>query len=221
MVEKPPINYRKQIEYYRSCIINLVHCLYHLSFEIYPLTKDEFRMQSLPRRAADDYINTIYEDAYKIAKWLLEALDIKPIQKSYYERFKQAEKYGIYPKQLSSALIDLENLRHEIGHENEKVNHDLIAYSQIGNVIIAGYATSEIAQAIKEWPRQPRSGLFIVDKLYMDNKVRKWPLYEDHILKICNKFADDGKLISVEIDFDNYASLIQKFSNLLWFSFYY
>jgi uncharacterized protein YutE (UPF0331/DUF86 family) len=218
--ENPTNGSQNQHTNYGRCVLNLSHYLYHLSFRIYPLPKDEFKNQSILRRAAYDYIIEIYEAAYKISKWLIEALDERLVENNSYQCFKQAEQTGIFPKDLVKALIDLKRLRNNLAHEDDQVNKYLIAYSRIGKVMITGYATLEIAQAIKLWRREPKSGLLAIDRSYLERIAASWPITAATLSQICTKLAKDGTLISIEINFDNVKTLIQRYPKLLRFSIY-
>jgi uncharacterized protein YutE (UPF0331/DUF86 family) len=213
MIENPANDIKKVKTNYQTAIFNLHHCLDKLFFRYFPLSADEFT-ESNNRRASYDYIIDIIEHIKYILLSLFQIMDLHPID-TYNERYKLAEKSGIFPKELADALCDLTRLRTKIIHKNEKADLSSEVYCQIDSIIVAGFAAFEIAKAIQNWSAYPQSGFLDINKSYLENIAKGYYRFgtegETELKRmILSKLANESVMISIEINFAYIGDLIQE-----------
>jgi hypothetical protein len=156
-------------EYYRKASIRFLHYAKPLFCQIYPLSKNEFELGNLSRRAADDYIAQVVEKSSEMVERTIRCLGKSIFDGTYRGKFEQAKQLQILPATLGDSLISIGKLRNKIAHHNETVNENLLVYSQMGLIIATAFAMYELTKVF----HQQLSGLdtptedILIDKNYL------------------------------------------------------
>ncbi|SFU32414.1 hypothetical protein SAMN05216339_101343 [Nitrosomonas eutropha] len=134
--------------------------------EIAPLNEEEYRTNSLARRASYSYLNELVEGAFKLASNELTARGHRP-EKTYRLRFQQAAALGVFPTVVAERLVNLAVLRNRSTHENKVVNDELELFPKLLELAVIGFGLYEIASALPA--AQPR--VIAVDATYVWSKL--------------------------------------------------
>lgn len=155
----------------------------HVLRDIYPLSREQYRKQSIHRRASYDYLNQIIECAYDCTGRAMRALHLSQMGKTYYERFTNAKTLGLIPEGLADTLIELKILRNKAIHNNKIINDRLVLYDNLIRLVTCGFASFELFR-IHEWtvangiPPDPEINRIVVDKDYVLRLLKPRPMPE-------------------------------------------
>jgi|GEM_PF-6768931 len=120
-----------------------IHYAFHVLWDIYPLSEDEYRMMSVERRASYDYLVQIIEMGYKLVGIVLKNQGEFPV-KGYRARFIQAQEANILSNTFVRILNEFALLRNKSVHENKRINKELSLYPQLGSLVLVGFALWEL-----------------------------------------------------------------------------
>lgn len=126
---------------------NMLHYSNHLLLDIYPLSKEGYRSQSVRRRASYDYLNQIVEEPYKAVEFIINILRLETTGSSYKQTLRRAKDSGILPADIVNSLMHFRDLRNKVIHENPKVNESLLLYPELFELIVLGFAMYEVFSA--------------------------------------------------------------------------
>lgn len=141
------------------------HYARHLLLDVYPLSPIEYAEASLERRASYSYVNEIIEGAQDLARSLLTRLRQR-VPHTWKGRVQRAGKAGLFPPELSTALVELRHLRNSVVHENREANADLIVYPHLSTIIVVSFALFEVWYAAVASSKL-REDECVVDKEYL------------------------------------------------------
>jgi uncharacterized protein YutE (UPF0331/DUF86 family) len=160
----------KELQYTTS---DIFHYSNHLLLDVFPLTKSEYKRQSVYRRASYDYLNQIIEATFAITDKIMISMNIQNRGKTYHERFTQAQKVGLLPLKLAHALLDLKKLRNTAVHKNPAVNDSLMLFDKLITLIAVGFAASEILSTFENCIRNGVSDKYnykcVIDRSFFSN----------------------------------------------------
>jgi len=122
----------------------MLHYSTHVLLDIYPLSEEEYRNQSVRRRASYDYLNQIVEEPYKAIEFIINILRIGVVGRPYKPTLLLAKESGVLPSDVVDSLLYFRNLRNEIVHNNPKANESLLVYPELFKMIILGFALFEV-----------------------------------------------------------------------------
>jgi len=145
--------------------------------EVYPVTTEEYRRQSLRRRASYSYLNEILEAGHQLLGDILTHRG-QGVAPSYRGRIKQAEAAGIIPHSLATDLLKLKTLRNLATHENPRVNKALAVHKAALTLASVGFAFFALDMewlAIVEGSETRRAGV-VIDREYLLGWLRPLPV---------------------------------------------
>jgi uncharacterized protein YutE (UPF0331/DUF86 family) len=157
-------------DYYKRVAGLIYHYAKYTFFQIYPLSQNEFKEDSMHRRAAYDYIVQIVEKSSDMAKKTMGYFFKIGPQDSYRERFLKAKYLQIIPSRMADTLISLSDLRTKIVHYNDLVNEKLpVIYGQLGIIVTVAFAMHELTKTYHSYlvDRDAEIANILIDKKYL------------------------------------------------------
>jgi len=195
------------------------HYSTHLLLDIYPLSREDYRIQSVRRRASYDYFIQIVEEPYRAAEFIIKVLKVGIIGMTYKRTLLLAKDAGILPADVVDSLIYFRDLRNKIVHDNPKANESLLLYNELFNLITLGFALYEIFSAyerckIESFKRKDMRSIpdrkVVVNKTYLLEWLQTGPGsiwsdgfydgYEESKRKAISKLRTDNNATTYIID---------------------
>jgi|SRR6266850_5831708 len=124
-------------------IEQLRHYTHVLLNSVYPLTRDEYRLESIHRRASYDYLNQIVQNASELVSRYIDALKAGRPKSPYSHRFIHARELGLLPDRLADDMAQFSRLRNMVVHENRIPNDSLEMYDKLSSLIIVDLALAD------------------------------------------------------------------------------
>lgn len=174
------------------------HLAHKVLGQVYPLSREEYKLQSMPRRASYAYLSEIVETGGRLTLDLLEQFGESPDQ-TYLKRLRRTVDLGILPSQFAELLIRLTTLRNKTVHENPAINQELRVYSQLPSMVVVAFALAEIDRAVRRslnpsHSQQARDCVsVVVDREYLRREfVRGGPPADPFTTAMLAKLATDA-----------------------------
>jgi hypothetical protein len=136
--------------FYSTLSGNFYHYAKRIFSEIYPLSRNEFELDSIHRRAADDYLVQIIERSREMVCVTMIDYRLGTAWQTYNMDFKEGIRTKVLPQELGNRLLILSELRNDVVHENEKVKKKQLFYGKLGIIVTVAYSMHELAKSFNE-----------------------------------------------------------------------
>lgn len=188
---------------------NFYHYAKGVFSEIYPLSREEFELDGVRRRAADDYLVQLVERSREMVCKTIINCQLGTTGKSYYMDFKEGIRTKILPQELGNRLLILSELRQDVVHENEKVKKQQLFYGKLGIIVTVAYSMYELAKSFNEVLHDTivANDNILVNKGYLQERLRIKEYNNrnsEYVVKECNKarlrLESDQSIPEIKID---------------------